>query len=180
MLLDEFISLTDDGLRAAYEAKPVDKTAVRKPFIKALNTAIDQFENGRTKAPNRMWTVNASTVHFVPKFKGQPVAIAGKTEHYLPSDRFADAVKKIIAAVEAGELDEALASDAAAPAKASKASATGETDPALSLTQTISAGVRRGWDETKLIETLTKKGVSKADLPKHVATFNEKMKAKKG
>lgn len=124
MLLDEFISLTDDGLRAAYEAKPVDNTAVRKPFIKSLNTAIDQFENGRTKAPNRMWTVNADTVHFVPKFKGQPVAIAGKTEHYLPSSRFADAVKKIIAAVEAGELDEVLSGDAVAPAKASKAAAT--------------------------------------------------------
>ncbi len=178
MLLDEFISLTDDGLRAAYEAKPVDKAAVRKPFIKSLNTAIDQFENGRTKAPNRMWTVNADTVHFVPKFKGQPVAIAGKTEHYLPSSRFPDAVKKIIAAVEAGELDEALASDAVAPAKASKASkpaSTGEKDPLSGIRKSFGIQMGKyGKTAKEAAELAEKTGkYSHADIGKVLKQYQE-------
>lgn len=140
MSLDDFLSLTDDGLRAKYEAKPVDHAALRKPFIKALKTAIDQFENGRTKAPNRLWTGKGDTVLFVPKFKGNPVVIGGKTEHFIPSDRFVEAVQKIIAAVESGELDDALfTDDAPVAAKATRAE---PSDPLVGIRRSF--GIRMG------------------------------------
>lgn len=124
MPLDDFLALTDDGLRAKYEAKPVDKTAVRKPLVKALKTAIDQFSNGRTKAPNRMWTANGDTVKFTPKLRGEPLAISGKTEHYIPGERFVEALNKLIANVEAGELDDLLGGEAPAKSGATKKAGT--------------------------------------------------------
>lgn len=123
MPLNDFLSLTDDGLRAKYEAKPVDKTAVRKPLIKALKTAIDQFNTGRTKAPNRMWTANGDTVKFTPKLRGEALAISGKTEHFIPSERFVEAVNMLIANVESGELDDLLGADAPTKSGATKKAA---------------------------------------------------------
>jgi hypothetical protein len=117
MPLSDFLSLTDDTLREQFEAKPVDKTAIRKPFKKALGAAIKQFEEGRTKAPNRMWTANGDTVKFTPKLKGQPLAISDKTELFIPSERFVEALNKLIANVDAGELDDLLTEGSTPSAK---------------------------------------------------------------
>ncbi|MEK7456468.1 MAG: hypothetical protein AABZ76_16320 [Pseudomonadota bacterium] len=120
MPLSDFLSLTDDTLREQFEAKPVDKTAIRKPFKKALQAAIKQFEEGRTKAPNRMWTANGDTVKFTPKLKGQPLAISDKTELFIPSERFVEALNKLIANVDAGELDDLLTEGSTPSAKPTK------------------------------------------------------------
>jgi hypothetical protein len=143
MPLDDFLSLTDDGLRAKYEAKPVDKSAVRKPLVKALKTAIDQFNNGRTKAPNRMWTANGDTVKFTPKFKGEALTISGKTEHFIPSERFVEALNKLIANVEAGELDDLLDGDTTKAGATKKASTRASSaDPLTNIRRAF--GIRMG------------------------------------
>jgi hypothetical protein len=126
MPLDDFLSLTDDGLRAKYE------------------TAIDQYENGRTKAPNRMWTANGDTVKFTPKLRGEALAISGKTEHFIPSERFVEALNKLIANVEAGELDDLLGGDAATKSGPIKTASTraSSADPLTNIRRAF--GIRMG------------------------------------
>ncbi|WIA55994.1 hypothetical protein N6H05_23750 [Sphingobium sp. WTD-1] len=144
MPINDFLSLTDDGLRAKYEAKPVDKAAIRKPLVKALKTAIEQFNTGRTKAPNRMWTANGDTVKFTPKLRGEPLAISGKTEHFIPSERFVEAVNLLIANVEAGELDDLLGSEASTKSASKRFPAARATssDPLTNIRRAF--GIRMG------------------------------------
>jgi len=135
---------------------------VRKPLVKALNTAIDQYENGRTKAPNRMWTANGDTVKFAPKFKGEPLAISGKTEHFIAAEQFVQAVKNLIASVEAGELDDVL------HGSPGKSSGPGYRPvgarPPKSFEQRLKAVVisakRYGWDEKKTKDALKERGAT--------------------
>lgn len=108
MALNDFLALTDDGLKAEYEAKAPDTKALRNPFIKSLNTAINQFENNRTRAPNRMWSGSGKVVKFTPKVSGKPVKINGKVDHYVPTESFVEVVKELIDAVEKGEMDQAI------------------------------------------------------------------------
>lgn len=159
MPLNDFLSLTDDSLRAKYEAKPVDKAAVRKPFVKALKTAIDQFNNGRTKAPNRMWTANGDTVKFTPKLRGEALAISNKTEHFIPAERFVEALTKLIANVEAGELDAALAAPVGeVGATKTRAASTGTRSAESNLKSTVSAMRRFEKSDAEITAALEEKG----------------------
>lgn len=175
MALTDFLALTDDQLRTKYEAKPADNSAVRKPFVKALKTAIDQYENGRTKAPNRQWTANGDTVKFTPKFKGAAIAISGKSEHFIPAERFVEAVKNLISSVEAGELDEVLNSGGSTTSGAASRS-TGTRTPKTDeqkLKSRVSA-LRRTKSDAEIRKLFEKEGRDKAFIDAALAHQTKK------
>ncbi len=105
MALDAFLKLTDDKLAKTFAEKPYNPGKDRAAFIKSLNAAKNQFTEGRTKVPNRIWSVSNDVVEFTPKYRGTPVALGGKDTVYLPAERFVEAIDALIASVNAGELD---------------------------------------------------------------------------
>ena len=108
MALKDFLALSDDKLEIKHSQRPYDPSKDRAALIKSLNGADTQYQNGSTKAPNRMWTAANTVVAFTPKFKGVPLNIGGKETHYIPGVRFSAAIKALVASVEAGELDKVL------------------------------------------------------------------------
>lgn len=163
MPLSDFLSLSDDSLRAAYETQPVNKAAIRKPLIRALDNAIKQFEEGRTKVPNRIWSTNGDTVKFTPKLKGEPLAISGKAEHFIPAERFVEAVKNLIASVEAGELDDVLEGSQGSTGGRSTKSGSGsraEKTFEQKLNSVVASAKRYGWDEKKTKDALKARGAT--------------------
>lgn len=120
MAIDDLFKLHDASLASTFSQKPYDPTKDRAALVKALDAAIEQFNNGRTKVPNRMWSVSNGVVEFKPKFKGKPIALSGTDTFYVPQERFEEAVGVVRKAVEFGELDEVFQSggDKTAPATA--------------------------------------------------------------
>lgn len=108
MPITDLFKLHDPSLMDKYNEKPYDARKDRAAFKKSLDAALDQLENGRTKVPNRMWSIANDVVRFEPKFKGRPVEMSGETVFTFHKEHFAEAMQIIKASVDAGELDEAL------------------------------------------------------------------------
>lgn len=113
MALADLFKLHDPELVATFSKKPYDAAKDRKAFTKALDAAVEQHKNNRTKVPNRMWSVANGVVKFQPKFKGEPLSIMDEDTFYVPSERFAEAVAVVKTAVEAGEFDELFSKEVA-------------------------------------------------------------------
>lgn len=114
MLLEAFLALTDKKLAEKYEYVAPDLSKARKPFIAALDKAKAQFDEDKPpRGANAWWSANNGVVRFTPKLDGEPFAINGETVFDMPIERFPDALAKLRASVEAGELDDALSADPA-------------------------------------------------------------------
>lgn len=109
MALKGFLALVDDKLSEAFHYVAPDKTRARKPFLSALDKAKAQFEEGKQpRGANALWSAKNNIVHFTPKLSGKPVAIEGKSEFFIPAERFPNAIAELRKEVESGALDDTL------------------------------------------------------------------------
>lgn len=108
MAFEGFLEFSDPTLADKFWRKKFDPAKDRKAFIKRLETTKSQFDEKRTKAPNRLWSLNddGDTVHFVPMYRGESPFIKGELDHYVAAESFLDALDKLIADVKAGDLDD--------------------------------------------------------------------------
>jgi hypothetical protein len=102
MSLKDFLALTDSTLEKDFSTPAFDVNAAREKVLKIIDKANEQFGSEPTRGPKR-WKVNRNVVEF-----SLPVEIEGTSTFYIPSERFPDALKKIRAAVAAGEADSML------------------------------------------------------------------------
>lgn len=120
MPISKFLALTDDALADAYNVVPIDPAKARKPFLRALDKALKQFEDGKQpRGENALWSANNNIVKFTPKVGGTAVELDGKTEFHIPSERFETAISELRKSIEAGDLDDALSADAGGRASSS-------------------------------------------------------------
>jgi hypothetical protein len=108
MALTDLFKLHDPSLADKFNVTPYNASKDRKAFIKSLNATVTQLQSGNTKVPNRMWTAANDVVELKPTFQGRPIVIMGEDTFYVHQEHFAEAIKYITQAVEAGELDDQL------------------------------------------------------------------------
>jgi hypothetical protein len=113
MALKDFFALVDDKLHDIFERSEPDPAKARKPFLRAIDKAVKQFEEGKQpRGANRFWSANNNVVKLTPNVGGRGINIGGKSAQTIPAERFPDAMKALKAAVEKGELDDVLNADA--------------------------------------------------------------------
>jgi len=118
MALADFLKLVDDKLHEVFAHTPPDPVKARKPFIRKLDQAAKQFEDGKQpRGDSKWWAANNGAVIFTPNIDGRAILIGGKEKHGIKAGDFLDSLTKLRAGVEAGELDDQLISgETAAPA----------------------------------------------------------------
>jgi hypothetical protein len=108
-LKDKLTGFIDNlGLKDAFETQPRDATKARQPVLRGLDKTLDQFQNGKVKAPNKWWSANNNVVAFSPSHNGAPLLVNAQTTNFIPAERFADFLGAMKAAVEAGEFDDEI------------------------------------------------------------------------
>lgn len=108
-LKDTFSTFFDNvGLADVFNRPAHDPVKARKPLLKGIETAKTQFEEGKTKGPNRWWSVSNGVVALTVKVSGVTFDINGVATNHMPAERFPEFLAKFKAAVEAGEFDEEL------------------------------------------------------------------------
>ena len=105
MALKDMFAFVKKGLKEQFNTKPRDPLGARKPLLKGIDAALDQFATGRTKVPNRWWVANNGIVAFSPKLKGTPLVLNGVTTNHVESGDFPAFLAAFRHAVEEGELD---------------------------------------------------------------------------
>ena len=109
MSLKSLLALVDDKLESVFNQKPYDPTKDRKKVIKGIERTRTQFTEagpGDITLRGRSWfSAKNNVVRFSPGF-----SIGGKDTHHLPRERFPQYLEHLKAAVEAGELDDVIAS----------------------------------------------------------------------
>lgn len=121
MSLKDFLALTDDKLSATHKMPTFDAIKARKPILAAIDKANAQFGSTERDRSRKAWSVNRGVVEFT-----LPIAVAGKETHYIPSERFPDALAALKKAIEAGEADAELEKASESGATRSRAAPTGE------------------------------------------------------
>jgi hypothetical protein len=104
MALKDFLSLVDAKLKTNFEQKKPDPTKARGSVLKRLDKAAEQYAQTEPVRGRKMFTINNNVMALE-----LPFAINGETTFYAPSERGGDLIKSLRAAVETGELDEAIA-----------------------------------------------------------------------
>ena len=110
MALKDKLSSFIDNLtgKESYETRPRDVVKARHPVLRGLDKTLDQFENGKTKAPGKWWSVSNDWVAFSPTHNGAPLLVNAQTTNFIPSGQFAAFLGAMKAAVEAGEFDDEI------------------------------------------------------------------------
>ena len=103
MALKDLLSLADDKLAELFNRKKDDPNKARKRIVKGIDRTHAQFHAKEPALGPKWFTHKNDVVRFKPPFE-----IGGKSEHYVPSDRFPDYLGHLKGAVEAGELDHAI------------------------------------------------------------------------
>lgn len=103
MSLKTLLALADDKLADLFNRKPHDPTKARKKALQGIDKTHAQFHATEPQKGRKWFTHKNEVVKFHP-----PFPIAGKSEHFVPSERFPDYLTHLRGAVEAGELDDAL------------------------------------------------------------------------
>ncbi len=106
--LKDALALVDDKLASVFSTPAHDPEKARKPLLNGIAKTKTQFSEGKTKAPNKWWSVNNNVVAFAPKLGDDPLMINGKPLLYIPAERFPEFLETLQAAVEAGEFDDEL------------------------------------------------------------------------
>lgn len=129
---DTFASFIDNtGLSEVFSRKEVDPSVARKPLLKGIDKAKEQFTATPrvTKAPNRWWQVKNGVVALTVKVNGDTFDINGVATNHMPEERFVEFLDKFRAAVEAGEFDDELNNKGNGDAKVHIGKASGERRP---------------------------------------------------
>lgn len=102
-----WLDLTDPSLEKGFNAPVYRPEPGRAQVVAMIDKAITQYQaNPDSKAPNRVWKKGTNGgVSFAPKIKGKELILGGKETHYIPADKFVDALKQLKAAVEGKEYD---------------------------------------------------------------------------
>lgn len=113
MALADLLKLADDKLAETFNLKAVDPAKARKPIVKQIDNAINQFASATPVKGRKLWKESNGVVEF-----NSPFDIGGKSTLYIPAERFGEFLKALKATVEAGEADQAIKDRAngAAPA----------------------------------------------------------------
>lgn len=106
MALKDILALVDDKLEAVFHRKEPDAKKVRKKAIATIETARKQFGSVDPVRGRKVWKISNEVVSFTPGY-----VIAERTVSYVPAERFNDFLDKLEAAINAGELDDALLAD---------------------------------------------------------------------
>ena len=107
MALKDFLSLVDATLKTNFEQKKPDPAKARNSVLKRLDKAAEQSAQTEPVRGRKMFSINNNVMALE-----LPFAIDGETTFYAPSERGADLIKSLRAAVESGELDAAIAAGA--------------------------------------------------------------------
>ncbi|WP_254605139.1 hypothetical protein [Sphingomonas bacterium] len=105
MALKDLFASFGDTLEELFNAKPYEAGKGRARLIKGIEAAREQSASGRTRVPNRWWTISNGIVAFSPQLRGTPLIINGKGTNFIPADRFGEFLDAFKAEVEAGEFD---------------------------------------------------------------------------
>ena len=111
MALKDLLKLIDSKLADTFNLKTLDPTKARATMVKHIDTTKRQFASTEPVRGRKAFRVANSIVEYKP-----PVPIEGHAVCYVPSERFDGFLNTLRAAVEAGELDKALAEPQTAPA----------------------------------------------------------------
>lgn len=114
MALKDFLSLADDNLKTAYHKAAFNIEKARADVVARLKKAEEQFMATEPTRGRKMFKVNNNVVELT-----LPFHVDGKNVLYIPSERFADALRKLSEAVGKGEADKEIeagvASDSETP-----------------------------------------------------------------
>ncbi len=116
-LLEKLHALIDPSLKETFDKKPYDPSKDRAWLVSRLDTTKTQFtatESGRGGGA-KWWKLSNGVVAFSPvRRDGAGLVINGQTTNFIPCERFLDFIANMREAVEAGEFDGELTSDATA------------------------------------------------------------------
>lgn len=139
MSLADVLSLVDEKLSKVYEKVSYDPTKDRAKFAKRIDATLEKFLQTEPARGAKDFSVQNGVVRYEPKLSGAPVALGGKTTLFVPSERFADFLTKLKAAVEVGQLDSEL-----------EAATNGDAEAAPKKVRVKSeGGSGRGWSDER-------------------------------
>ena len=116
MALTDLFSIINNGLRDAFERAPADPARARRPLLKGLDQAAEQFRAGKP-GPRGWWRVRNGVVALTVKVNGDTFDINGVATNHMPADRFPEFLDKMRDAVNAGAFDAELANKGNGDAK---------------------------------------------------------------
>ena len=116
MALTELFSIINNGLRDTFERATADPARARRPLLKGIDRAAEQFASGKP-GPRGWWRVRNGVVALTVKVNGDTFDINGVATNHMPADRFAEFLGKMREAVNAGAFDAELANKGNGDAK---------------------------------------------------------------
>ncbi|MDR6146152.1 hypothetical protein QE363_001945 [Sphingomonas sp. SORGH_AS870] len=109
MALKDIFNLFDDKLADVFAKKAYDPAKDRAKLVKRLETQKAKFLATEPARGAKDFKIANGVVEFRPVLPGgHPLVLGGKEVNYVPSERFADVLDKLIAEVQAGEVDDQL------------------------------------------------------------------------
>ncbi len=105
MALADTLKRINNTLKDSFSQKPYDPAPGRRRVAKLIDKAKSQFLEGRSKVPNRAWTLGYEAVSFKLELNGETIPIGGEPTNYLAQADFVPFLEELRADVEAGELD---------------------------------------------------------------------------
>ncbi len=109
MALKDLFTFFSSDSTEKYNAKPYDPVKARKPLLKGIKDARDQFNADQFTKKNRWFSVKNEQVAFHPKLDGRDLILNGVKENHMPSDRFVEFLDLMEKEVNDGEFDEVIA-----------------------------------------------------------------------
>lgn len=123
-----FLELIDNTLGTHFNTPVYDDEAGRKKMVREIDKAASQHKEGKTKVPNRTWSVgNNKAISYTPRLNGHAILIGDKETNYVPQERFADFLSGFKAAVEKGDFDDQIKAALEQEAASSGQSRSGST-----------------------------------------------------
>ena len=109
MALKDVFSLFDSKLADTFNLKAYDPAPDREKLVKRLQATKAKFLQTEPVRGRKDFSVSNNVVAFSPTLPGgSPMILSGQTTNYIPGERFPEVIDKLVAAVDAGELDKEL------------------------------------------------------------------------
>lgn len=134
MALKDFLALADDKLADTYHKAAFNVEQARDSLVKKLDKAVEQFTATEPTKGRKMWSVNRNVVELT-----LPFHVGGKNVVYIPSERFADAVKALQDSINKGEVDKEIEAGASHP----------DNKPRVRMPRAAGSGGGKGWTEER-------------------------------
>ena len=117
MALTDLFTIINNELKHAFERKPADPARLRRPLLKGIDRAAEQFRRGEKPVRGSWWRTRNGVVALTVKVDGDTFDINGVATNHMPEDRFAEFLDKMRDAVNAGAFDAELANKGNGDAK---------------------------------------------------------------